>query len=56
MELPDDYEIASQSDDEDDVRIDTSKKEDSDPSDSDSDDFDDFDDKLGAQIEQELLE
>ena len=53
MELPDDYEIASQSDDEDDVRIDTSKKDESDPSESDDDDFDD---ELGAQLEQELLD
>ena len=57
-DVPSDFEIASQSDDEDDVRIDTSKRDESSGQDSDdeSDDGDDDqdDDELGAQLEAEI--
>ena len=54
-DVPSDFEIASQSDDEDDVRINTSKRDDDDNESSgqDSDDESD-DDGLGAQLEAEI--
>ena len=54
-DIPSDFEIASQSDDEDDVRINTSKRNDDDNESSgqDSDDESD-DDGLGAQLEAEI--
>ena len=57
QDIPSDYEIASQSDDEDDVRIATKSRDDDDESGQESDESDDEgddEDELGALLEQDI--